>query len=180
MRPYLRKKFLKLSLFLSACILLLTITDSYHSFASAQIGSYTVSIPIYGQINQRYLIQEAESMASQIIAEQFRQDPSLESLEVTALGERNGEVIPIFSISVSRSQWQESPSVSSWAEYNSASYALLQRHEENAVVASSAISGSATSSDRVRTFASEGEVQRAYDEGRLSGREAQLYSDELD
>jgi len=179
MRLYVRKTFLKLSLFLSICILLLTVTNSYHSFA-AQVGSYTVSIPIYGQINQRYLIREAESMASQVIAEQFRQHPSLESLEVTALGERNGEVIPIFSISVSRSQWQERPLVSSWAEYNSASYALLQRHEENAVVASSAISGNATTSDRVRTFASEGEVQRAYDEGRLSGREAQFYSDELD
>ena len=138
-----------------------------------------MSIPIYGQVDQRSLIREADSLASQSISERFRQNPSLNMLEMTILGERNGEVIPIFSVLVSRDQWQENPQASAWAEYSSASYALLRRHEEATVVASSP-SRNAAPVGQARSFAAASEVQSAYDQGRLSGVEAQFYSDELD
>lgn len=162
----------------SAIALLLSFTVSALLPAVAQASNLTVRIPFDGDRDHQAFLRDAEAMATQRIDREFRQNSTLNTLEVTVLGERNGEIIPIFSVSVSRDQWQTTPLVSSWAEYYSASYALLRRHQDVRVIATAA--SDAPTAPRSRSFASEAAIQRAADAGRLTGRQAQVFMDDLD
>ena len=94
------------------------------------------------------------------------------------LGNRNGDVIPVLTTTVSRTQWQENPQVSAWTQYNGVAYALIQRHDGQppTQVATSP-------SRRSTTVASRGistQFDRQFDSGRLSGRTVQSYADLVD
>jgi hypothetical protein len=147
--------------------------------AFSQTQSHTVTISFSSDRDHQSFLRDAETMAAQAIERELRQNSALDSLEVTVLGERHGEIMPIFSVSVSRDQWQSSPLISAWAEYYSASYALLRRHQDVQTVANAATATAAPATGR-RAFISEAAVQRAYDSGRLSGQEAQTFVDDLD
>jgi len=167
--------FLKILVLSSALVLLLALAIDSHSPALAQARTNTVNVSIYGEVNQRFLVSDAEALAAQTISDRFRQDPSLEAIELTVLGDRNGEIVPLLSVFVSRNQWQTTPQVSTWAEYNNASYALLQRHEE----AAAANSDLDVAAGR-QTPSSSSRGRRPIDTGLPSGPEAQIQLSDLD
>jgi hypothetical protein len=66
--------------------------------------------------------------------------------------------------------------VSVWTEYYNASYALLQRYEGQPTETMARASNRATRANRMPIA----QIDRAFDEGRLTGTAAQEYLDELD
>ncbi|ASC72461.1 hypothetical protein XM38_034180 [Halomicronema hongdechloris C2206] len=144
------------------------------------MGRYTIDLPIYGRVNYQEMIRQAESLVGQTISSEFRKDPALTDIEVVVLGERNGEIVPILAATVSRTQWQETPQVSAWTEYYGASHALLQRHEEGQEGAAVASVRSAAGRGRNLSSSEQAQVDRALDEGRLTGDVAQAYLPDLD
>lgn len=63
------------------------------------------------------LIAQAESTSAGAIEQAFLEDPTATEVMVMVLGERNGQVVPLLSTTVSRTQWQQEPSVRAWATY---------------------------------------------------------------
>jgi hypothetical protein len=93
---------------------------------------------------------------------------SLSTLKISAVINRNGEVVPLFTTTVSRDQWNQSTQISRWTKYHDA-YALLQRHNDNSpkrtVVAAAP-----------RTVARPGfspALDAAFDRGALTGEQIQ-------
>ncbi|MEA5464106.1 hypothetical protein [Leptothoe sp. PORK10 BA2] len=129
-------------------------------------------MPIYDRSSSDDLVSQAESMATQAIDQHFNADPSLTEIEVVVLGSRNGDVIPILTTTVARTQWQENPQVSAWTKYYS-SYALIRRHDRpqptQVATSPSRRSTTAASRDIAPQF------DRLFDSGQLSGRAVQPY-----
>jgi hypothetical protein len=153
---------------------------SIHLPARAETKDIVLEIPVYAPISYTSyddLVAQAESLASDVIARQFSQSTDLSVIKVVVLGSRNSDIVPILSTTVSRTQWQEKPQVSAWTQYYP-SYALLQRHEalETEVVALSPAKPAAIASNPNRAAA----IDRAFDEGRLTGVVAQEYLNNLD
>ena len=142
-------------------------------------GPVLLRMPVYDdRISSDELFSRAESIVSQEINQYFESDPSLAAIEIVVLGSRNGDVIPVLTTTVSRTQWQEKPQVSAWTKYYSA-YALIRRHDSQSPPQVAAASPSRRSSP----VASRGiatQFDRQFDAGRLNGRTVQSYVDFVD
>ncbi len=143
--------------------------------AKAQTDSFTIEISVDGQIPYHDLISQAEFLSANAISREFSRDNSLVTVEVVVLGNRLGEIIPILSTTVSRNQWQEAPQASAWSQYYNASYALFQRHD----VGANATIAQVPSRSNISNISAI-QIDRALDEGRLTGEQAQQYLDDLD
>ncbi|MCA1991670.1 MAG: hypothetical protein LDL41_06435 [Coleofasciculus sp. S288] len=159
--------------FTAACILGFLNGSDRPAHAEAQ--DVVLNIPVYGQTVYSDLTAQVESLVSNAINRQFEQNPDLSTIQVVVMGERHGEIIPILTTTVSRTQWQENPRVNAWTRYYSASYALLQRHEQAETVAMAPVRSTAMS-DLERSF----QIDEAFDSGRLTGQTAQEYLSDLD
>ena len=147
------------------------------AYAESELRT-VLDLPLYGQMTQSEIISEAESMVNQEVTYRFNSDPNLLNLEVTVLGNRNGDVIPVLITSVSRQQWQETPQVSAWTNYYRA-YALIQRHDDTQEQTQPVVATTYRSAPVSRDVANQ--VDRALDSGRLSGRSLQAtYLDVVD
>jgi len=147
----------------------------------AQFREIMIEVPVYSSSTYNTLLMQAESLISRTIRQQFSQDSSLASLQVTVVGTRYGETIPIMATSVSRAQWQQQPQVAQWTTYNSLAQTLFARFEEPesgaqvvAVQPSPSISSSYSTVDPVL------QVEEAFQEGRISRQEYQELTDALD
>lgn len=149
--------------------------DGSNRPAQAEMQGVVIDIPIYGQTIYTDLTAQAELLVGNAINDQFGQNPVLSSVQVVVTGDRHGEIIPILTTTVSRTQWQENPQVNAWTKYYSASYALLQRHEQVETVAIAPIRSTAVS-NLERSF----QIDEAFDSGRLTGPPAQAYLSDLD
>ena len=149
--------------------------DSYRP-VHAKAESIVVDMSVYGLVESGDFFRRAEAMVSDEISRQFSQNPALSEIEVVVVGDRHGEIVPILTTTVSRAQWQETPLVSVWTEYYNVSYALLQRHEGQPTETVARTPARATIGDQSPIS----EIDRAFDEGRLTGAAAQEYLDELD
>lgn len=156
----------------AACFLFLG--DSYRP-VRADAESIVVDMSVYGQVEYGDFFSRAEAMANDEVSRQFSQNPDLSEIQVVVVGDRDGEIVPILTTTVSRAQWQKTPRVSVWTQYYNASYALLQRREERRTE-TARVPGRATRGERAPIA----QIDRALDEGRLSGAAAQEYLAELD
>ncbi len=86
-----------------------------------------VSVSLSPQPNEAYdqFLRRAESQASQIIQQRLKQNPSLPEVRVVMVGEWQGAIAPLFSLTVSRQKWSTDPSVRRWATYFPDSRLLL-------------------------------------------------------
>ncbi|MGD1949044.1 MAG: hypothetical protein ACFB14_05295 [Leptolyngbyaceae cyanobacterium] len=139
-------------------------------------GPVLLEMPIYSRTSSDDLISQAESMVSQEIVRYFDSDPSLAEVEIVVLGSRNGDIVPVLTTTVSRTQWQENPQISAWTKYYS-SYALIRRHDSQppTQVAAAPSRRSAAPQGAIAT-----RFERQFDAGQLSGRTVQAYADLID
>ncbi|MEM7773248.1 MAG: hypothetical protein AAGA75_15615 [Cyanobacteria bacterium P01_E01_bin.6] len=144
--------------------------------AQADTDLVVIDIPTQGQVPHSNLMTQAEQLVAREIVHQFTQNTEIDTLQVSVLGHRNGEVIPLMTTVVSREQWQQIPQVSAWSRYHNA-YALLQRHDQERVVAISPArpSGSVSSFSQDTSF-----VDEALDAGQVSSEIARDYLSDLD
>ena len=140
----------------------------------------TLEIPIYTLTEPRDLLSQAERLAQDTIAQQFQQQPNLDRLRLVVLGNRHGNVVPLLTVAVTRSQWQRRPQVDSWAQYY-ASGTLLQRPDRGpdeqwlaARPIDPAASGASAMEPRRAAF------DRAVDDGQLTRSQAQEQLSDID
>ncbi|EKU98980.1 hypothetical protein Lepto7375DRAFT_8317 [Leptolyngbya sp. PCC 7375] len=166
------------SISMAACLVgTFSIGAFFESALANSDGPVLLEMPIYSRTSSDDLISRAESMVSQEINQHFDADPSLAAIAVVVLGSRNGDVIPVLTTTVSRTQWQEKPQVSAWTKYYSA-YALIRRHDSQSppqVAASPSRRSSPVASRGIAT-----QFDRQFDAGRLNGRTVQSYVDFVD
>ncbi|ESA34665.1 fha domain-containing protein [Leptolyngbya sp. Heron Island J] len=135
-----------------------------------------LDMPIYSRLSSDDLVNQAESMVSQEIDLYFGTNPNHAEVEIVVLGNRNGDIIPILTTTVSRTQWQENPQVSAWTEYYS-SYALIRRHDSQPTqVAARPSRRSTTAASRDLSA----QFDQQFDSGQLSGRIVRSYLDLVD
>ena len=162
---------------MATCLITMVATASFPGSALASSnGPVLLEMPIYSRTSSDDLISQAESMVSQEIVRHFDSDPSLAEVEIVVLGSRNGDVIPVLTTTVSRTQWQENPQVSAWTKYYS-SYALIRRHDSQSptqVAAAPSRRSSAPQGAIATRF------ERQFDARQLSGRTIQTYADLID
>ncbi len=148
----------------------------FESALASSDGPVLLDMPIYDRSSSDDLISQAESMVTQEINRHFETNPSRAEIEIVVLGSRNGDVIPVLTTTVSRTQWRSNPQVSAWTKYYT-SYALFQRHDTQPTQV-------ATSPSRRSTaVASQGiaaQFDRQFDSGQLSDRVVQSYVDFVD
>lgn len=158
-------------------VALLSAGEFSQSALASSDGPVLLEMPIYSRISSDDLISQAESRVSQEIDRRFNFDPGLAEIEVVVLGSRNGDVIPVLTTTVSRTQWQENPQVSAWTKYYSA-YALIRRHdrpEPTQVAARPSRRASSVASGNISI-----QFDRQLDAGQLNGRTVQAYADLVD
>lgn len=146
--------------------------------ARAEAERIIIEMTIYGQTVSSEITAQAESMVNDSINRHFSQSASLPEVEVVVLGDRYGEIVPILTTSVSRGQWRDNPRVSVWTRYYSASYALLERHNEEPE--STAVASNPNRSVGASDFGLVVQIDAAFDNGSLTGVAAQQYLSYLD
>lgn len=71
------------------------------------------------------LMQQAESMATNAIEQEFAQNSQTTEITVSILGERNGQEAPLLLTKVSRADWQKQPQLAQWTQHFNSSAVLL-------------------------------------------------------
>ena len=118
-------------------------------FSNAQLSiaenskKSTFTVPLSRSMKYKDIRSKAERMTNEYITSSFAEDPLLGRLRLDVLGQQSVEIVPLFSLNITRAQWLESPHISHWVSYNQASFSLLQtdssliaRAEENPVATS--------------------------------------------
>jgi len=156
--------------------------------ALANPPNLTLELPIYTLTEQRDLVAQAERMAQAAIAREFQQKPALSMVQVVVLGNRHGNLVPILTVSVTRSQWQQNPRVSAWTQYY-ASGRLLQRPDPqpaeppDSVVAAQPANPTQSGQPETgpRGVGGRGAtIDQAWDTGQMTRSQAQDYLSDLD
>jgi hypothetical protein len=86
----------------------------------------TLNVIIRQGMSFQEIRAKSEAETNAYIDRSFAENPDIESFRLTVLGQKIVEIVPLFSLKITRAQWQSSPHISSWAKYNQASFALLQ------------------------------------------------------
>lgn len=137
--------------------------------ARASAEEMVLEVAIENPLEYRDLLRWSERSVQAEISQRFQKDLSLSTLKISALINRNGEVMPLFTTTVSRDQWNQSPQIAQWTKYHDA-YALLQRHNNHSprrtVVASAP-------REAVASPAPLSGLEAAFDAGALTGEQIQ-------
>lgn len=92
----------------------------------AQPDSLTVTVEVYGTPTRSALGRQAESVAVDEITKAFTENSQVSLVQINVLGQLNGRVAPLFSLSVSREEWlSDRQSALQTAQYYYSSYRLL-------------------------------------------------------
>lgn len=70
------------------------------------------------------LMQQANETVRDLLNQSFA-DPTTTQVSLKVLGEREGQIVPLLSVSVSRQDWQTRSDVQQWARYFGGSTTLL-------------------------------------------------------
>lgn len=94
-----------------------------------------IDFTLSSQANQTFtdLMQQAEALARDLVEQAFAQSSSLTEVSITIVGEHKGQEVPLLFSRVSRSNWQNQPSIQLWTRYASDSATLLGFKKPNVV-----------------------------------------------
>lgn len=86
--------------------------------ANAQTERIELIFNIYDdQATYESIQQQAERLTRETINTKFAQDPSVSSISLLIMADRNGQQVPLFSINVTRMGWQEDPDLDRWLKW---------------------------------------------------------------
>lgn len=124
--------------------------------ARAETRQVSYTLEASDDISFNQLVQRAEVAAIGLVANAFSTYPEATEVSVQIGADRYGKVSPIFSVAVSRADWQANPSVQAWARYLPAAAVLLGFRELGprsvASVQASARSGNPRNPDNEPNF----------------------------
>lgn len=144
--------------------------------ALAQTSSLTIEISALGATAYDDLRLQAEAAARDRVNQYFQQHPDRAAVEVVVLGERNGNLVPILTATVSRAEWRPQAPVQEWARVFAAQTFLEPRRGAGRAPAVAQATAPTTNLSP-ETIAS---LDRAFDAGTLSPAMAQQYLSYLD
>lgn len=145
----------------------------------AQSDSLTVTLEVYGTPTRGALHRQAESAAVDEITKTFTETSQLNSVQINVLGQSNGRVVPIFSLSVSREQWLSNRQLAlQTAQYYYSSYSLLGLDSTDEGLTSPTVAQASPSPVVSRDPSVQ--VNEAFRQGRLSPQEYDQLIDALD
>lgn len=152
------------------------------SAESAWASPMMIEIPLPANADARKVLRQAELMVSNILDQQFGQNPDVSSLEVVILGNRDGAIVPMLTTIATREEWAANPQVDRWTAYNSSFARLFYQPRPADVVIARAPQPQGSPRTRRTRLPQQSVVQieRAYDAGRLSPRQLDTYLDLLD
>jgi hypothetical protein len=127
------------------------------------------------------LLERAESLAEREITRQFQTDVTLSELQVTVVGDRNGQTVSLLTSKLSREAWQSGSGIHPWTEYFATSSVLLGYRSPTPISTRVATRQSASNSRLATPELSPSQtVQQAFESGRLSDSEYWRLVDALD
>lgn len=110
---------------LTSLILASVISGGSSTIASAELAQITLSIDSTFVPTFSDLVNQAEALAEIEIYQRFQADSTISELQITVLGERNGQLVSLLSSKISRSEWQAGSDIRQSTRYFSTSSALL-------------------------------------------------------
>lgn len=106
-----------------AAITVLSCINANPAWAETRSGNFTISSD--GNQNFQSLVQQAETLATNLIKQHFAENSSITEVSVTVVGEHNGQEVPLLFTRVSRSDWQTEPKFKPWTKYFNRADVLL-------------------------------------------------------
>ena len=95
---------------------------NYPAFAETKFVNITLKVEA-----QKFntLMQQAESIAINLIDQEFNRVSKITEVRIIVSCDRNGQEVPILSSRVSRINWQAQPTIASWTKYFTKAEILL-------------------------------------------------------
>lgn len=136
-----------------------------------------LEVPIPEQTSYYEIMSQSEALVAEVINQRFSQSSTLSFVQIAVVGSRHGEILPLMTTTVSRSQWQSDPRVVRWTDYNSVSQSLLTRptvsSSESSAVQPPA--GTVTANPDPRVL-----LEEAFNDGLVNQEEYEILLDTLD
>jgi hypothetical protein len=142
--------------------------------AAARSMRLSLEFPIYAQSSFQPTWTQMESSVAQRLEQSFAQAADLDAINLLVTVNRNGNILPYFSINVSRQQWQSRPDVKAWIKYHrtfAEASTQFERLDMRSNVAARPVNSQANS---------QAAIDRAFDQNQLSPQEAQRYLSDRD
>lgn len=98
-----------------AAITALSCINTNPAWAETKFVNITLSSD--GNQNFQSLVQQSETLATNLLKQQFLENSSISDVSVTVVGEHNGQEVPLLFTRVSRSDWQTEPKFKPWTRY---------------------------------------------------------------
>ena len=104
------------------CGIAVSLPFSYPAFAETKFVNVTLKVEA-----QKFntLMQQAESIAINLIDQEFNRVSKVTEVGIIVSCDRNGQEVPILSSRVSRINWQAQPTIASWTKYFTKAEILL-------------------------------------------------------
>ena len=85
------------------------------STEAVEVMNYTMTYAEWQTFDA--MMEEASAAARNLINQGFATNPNATETMVTILSDRNGEVVPVLMVRVSREDWRANPQVEQWSRY---------------------------------------------------------------
>ncbi len=118
-------------LLLSALILVTINFTSSTSIALAETKERYLSLDSDSSQSFANLVQQAEDLAKESIAQEFQENPGLTEVTTIVTATRNRQVVPVLRSRVSRNEWQKDSRIEQWTRYFADAKYLLGFTEGN-------------------------------------------------
>lgn len=92
-------------------------TFFFQPLALAETKSLNLKLASNSSQTFTNLMQQAELLAVNSIAQEFKQSSTVTEVAVSIIGERNGQEVPLLFTKVSRSNWLAEPDSHAWTKY---------------------------------------------------------------
>ncbi|MEN9204130.1 MAG: Ig-like domain-containing protein [Thermostichus sp. DG_1_6_bins_120] len=79
--------------------------------------THTLSLPVQGQSYPQW-VEQARPLVWQVLGQQFQAQPQVEKVTLEVLGQAGEQQVPLFTVRMPRSIWQQNPSPSQLEEYS--------------------------------------------------------------
>ncbi|MEZ2238822.1 hypothetical protein [Microcoleus sp.] len=118
-------------LLLSALILVTINFTSSTSIALAETKETYLTVNSDDSQSFASLVQQAEDLAKESIAQEFQNNPGLTEVTVIITADRSRRMVPVLRSRVSRNQWQKDSRIEQWTRYFADAKYLLGFREGN-------------------------------------------------
>lgn len=117
-------------LFFVAFLAIISLTSSI-SIALAETKDRYLTLDSDGSQSFLGLVQQAEELAKDAIAQEFQNNPGLTEVTIIVTADRSRRMVPVLRSRVSRNQWQKDSRIEQWTRYFADAKYLLGFREGN-------------------------------------------------